>query len=255
MQDSGYKASEIENARTKALQLDRDLILSLNAPVQTKKSEEKQMIFTINHDHYMCKKIKEVLKENQHNINEILGGETKLIVASRRNMNIASTLFAKSSFSREEVLVKKDQECKVTSCKSCKLMNIGKKITLWQDHPNEVVVNLDYRWDCSTDHVVYLFVCKLCPMNRSFYIGQTVNNSRTRNNGHRAKFDFDSYTKSALSYHMYKDHHEWFDNRLMNYDLGVIKSISPMSLDRCEDYYLELTKAHLSLNRYKVTQS
>ena len=170
-------------------------------------------------------------------------------------MNIASALFAKSSFSREEVMVKNNQECNGTGCLSCKLMNIGKKITLWQGHPNQVVVNLDYRWDCSTDHVIYLFVCKLCPMNRSFYIGQTVNNSRKRNNGHRAKFDFDRYTKSALSYHMFKDHHESFDNKLLNYDLGVIKSVSPMSLDRCEDYYLELTKAHLSLNRYKVTQS
>ena len=102
----------------------------------------------------MSKKIKEVLRENKHNIDELLGGDTKLIVASRRNMNIASALFAKSSFSKEEVMVKNNQECKGAGCLSCKLMNIGKKITLWKGHPNQVVVNLDYRWDCSTDHVI-----------------------------------------------------------------------------------------------------
>ena len=53
---------------------------------------------------------------------------------------------------------------------------------------------------------------------------------------------------------MFKDHPESFDNKLRNYELGIIKSASPLDLDRCEDYYLEYTKAHLSLNRYKVTQ-
>ena len=62
------------------------------------------------------------------------------------------------------------------------------------------------------------------------------------------------YKKSALSVHMFKDHPESFDNKLRNYELGIIKSASPLDLDRCEDYYLEDTKAHLSLNRYKVTQ-
>ena len=86
------------------------------------------------------------------------------------------------------------------------------------------------------------------------YVGQTVDSCRQRNNGHRAKFDYSVYTKSALSYHVFKDHPQHFDNKLMNYNLGIIKCTSPMDLDRCEDYYLELTKAHLSLNRYKVTR-
>ena len=62
------------------------------------------------------------------------------------------------------------------------------------------------------------------------------------------------YTKSALSVHLYKDHPQYFDSKLQSYDLGILKLADPNSLDRCEDYYLELTKAHLSLNRYKVTQ-
>ena len=253
LQDSGYKESEIENAQKKALDLNREQILSLNETPKTE-DEKEQLIFTINHDHYMSKKIKEVLRVNQNNINELLGKDTRLIIAERRNMNIASALFAKSAFSREPVLRKEHQKCNKRRCMSCCLMNIPKKITLWKDHPNEVVVDLDFRCDCSSEYIVYLFVCKLCTKNRGFYVGQSVDNSRTRNNGHRAKFDYRDYSKSALSYHMFKDHPQHFDNKLRNYDLGVIKSTSPMNLDRCEDYYIELTKAHLSLNRYKVTR-
>ena len=75
----------------------------------------------------MSKKIKEVLRDNKHDIDELLGGDTKLIVASRRNMNIASALFAKSSFSREEVMVKNNQECNGTGCLSCKLKTLERK--------------------------------------------------------------------------------------------------------------------------------
>ena len=251
---SGYKAGEIENARKKALQLDREQILSPNTSSKTEKKEGKQLIFTINHDYYMSKKIKEVLRDNQSDINELLGDDIRLIVASRRNMNIASTLFAKSSFSRELLMVKENQRCNGPGCKSCTLMKVEKKTTLWEGHPNEVVVNLDYKCDCSSEYVIYLFICKLCPKKRSFYIGQSINSCRKRTNGHRAHFNYSTYAKSALSYHMFKDHPERFDYKLKNYDLGVIKSTSPLALDRCEDHYLELTKAHLSLNRYKVTQ-
>ena len=107
---------------------------------------------------------------------------------------------------------------------------------------------------CLSDNIVYLFICKLCPKNKGFYVGQSIQTCRDRTNRHRGHFNLDTYTKSALSCHMFKDHPQNFDNKLQNYDLGIIKSSSPLDLDRCEDYYLELTKAHLSLNRYKVTR-
>ena len=59
-------------------------------------------------------------------------------------------------------------------------------------------------------------------------------------------------TKSALSHHIYVDHPEHFHKKLLNFDLGVITSTAATNLDRKEDYYVELTKADLSLNRYKV---
>ena len=253
LQDSGYKHEEIEKARIKALGLDREKILSSSTPPKAEE-KERQMIFTINHDHHMRKKIKEVLNENKDDMNELLGSDTRLIVAERRNPNIASILFAKSAFSKEPIPLKQNQKCSSPRCQTCKLMKIPKTVTLWQDHPNETVVNLDFRCDCLSENIVYLFICKLCPKNKSFYIGQSVQTCRDRTNGHRGNFNFKTYSKSALSCHMFKDHPENFDYKLQNYDLGIIKSTSPLDLDRCEDYYLELTRAHLSLNRYKVTR-
>ena len=79
-----------------------------------------------------------------------------------------------------------------------------------------------------------------------------MNTARGRANGHRSKSNEKTYTKSALSYHIRADHPEHFSKKLLNFDLGVIKTTAATNLDRMEDYYVELTKADLSLNRYKV---
>ena len=50
------------------------------------------------------------------------------------------------------------------------------------------------------------------------------------------------------------DHPEKVKGRLKNYDLGILKATSPGNLDRLEDYYIDVTHAKLSLNRYKTTQ-
>ena len=106
--DSGYREDEIENAKVKALQLDRTKILSPTTAPSTEEGE-KQLIFTINHDRYMNKKIKDILSDCQNEINQLLGGNVRLIVAERRNLNIASSLFAKSAFSKMEVKIKENQ--------------------------------------------------------------------------------------------------------------------------------------------------
>ena len=101
---------------------------------------------------------------------------------------------------------------------------------------------------------VYVFICKLCPKNDNFYVGQTTNTCRGRNNGHRGKFNVDSYKQSALSYHIFEDHPDHVALELKNFSLGIITSTSPQALDRLEDFYVEWTDAELSLNRYKVTE-
>ena len=201
----------------------------------------------------MCKSIKKILQENQHDINALLG-PTRLIVAERRNSNIASMLFAKASFSQNIVPVGRDQKCNgKNGCLTCETMNLKKSVVLWKNHPvHRTTIKLDFRCNCKSENVIYLFVCKLCESNEGFYVGQTVNSARGRANGHRSHFNCKAYTKSALSHHIYVDHPEHFHEKLLNFDMGVIKTMAATQLDRKEDYYVELTKADLSLNRYKV---
>ena len=202
----------------------------------------------------MCKSIKKILEENQHDINLLLGEPTRIIVAKRRNSNIASMLFAKSSFSQSITPVGTDQKCNGgNGCLTCGTMNLKKSVVLWKEHPvYRTTIRLDFRCDCTTENVIYLFVCKWCESNNSFYVGQTVNSARGRSNGHRSHFNSKAYTKSALSYHIYVDHPEHFHEKLLNFDMGVIKTTAATNLDRKEDYYVEITNADLSLNRYKV---
>ena len=103
--------------------------------------------------------------------------------------------------------------------------------------------------DCTTELAIYIYVCNLCKNNESFYIGQTVNSCRSRANGHRGRFNWGNFKKSALSHHMYPEH---INKKLSIYSLGIIKSSSPSDIDRLEEYYVEHLDAKLSLNRYKV---
>ena len=49
----------------------------------------------------MGKKIKDILNECQSDIDELLGGSTRIIVTERKNNSTASMVFAKSSFAKE----------------------------------------------------------------------------------------------------------------------------------------------------------
>ena len=140
-------------------------------------------------------------------------------------------------------------------CLTYDLMGSDKDIVLWKDNPaRRKEVKLDFRYNCQSDNLIYVFVCKLCPKNDNFYVGQTTNTCRGRNNGHRGKFNVDSYKQSALSYHIFEDHPDHVALELKNFSLGIITSTSPQALDRLEDFYVEWTDAELSLNRYKVTE-
>ena len=256
--NSGYKDDEIEIAQEKAKNLDRSAILSQNVP-STDQVVEKQMIFTVNRNQIMSTKVKEILKHHQEDINKFLGGPTKLIVAERRNANTASLMFAKSAFSKEMVIPKANQKCSSSTCVLCDdkkgIMKLPDTVTLWKNHPRyEVTLNLDFRCNCLSDNIMYLYVCKWCNDNDSFYVGQSVNTCKKRAYGHRSKFNVKEYKLSALSYHIFRDHPEKVSEKLKNYDLGILKAASPRELDRLEDFYIDLTHAKLSLNRYKTTR-
>ena len=136
---------------------------------------------------------------------------------------------------------------------TCPIMRLQESVTLWKNVPEyETTLKLDYRCNCKTENAIYVYVCKLCEQNKSFYVGQTVNSGRDRANGHRSSFNKNNFKKSALSYHVFVDHPEQVKVKLKNFDMGIVKTTAATNLDRMEDYYVELTRADLSLNRYKV---
>jgi hypothetical protein len=173
--DSGYKQAEIDAAQEKALCLNREEILGNSSrPIEAESSnqDQRQLTFVINRNYHMCRSIKKILEENRCDIETLLGGPTRIIVAERRNSNIASMLFAKSSFSKNIVPIGLDQKCHGgNGCMTCGTMNLKKNVVLWKDHPvYKTTVRLDFRCNCTTENVVYLFVCKLCNSNQSFYV-------------------------------------------------------------------------------------
>ena len=145
----------------------------------------------------MTKEIRGILKDNADDIDELLG-KTRLIVAERRNSNIASAVFAKSAFSKNDAVLKDTQKCGKKNCKSCKIMNLCGTITLWKENKSySKELKLDFKCDCSTESVIYIYVCNICRGNKSFYIGQTVNSCQKRANGHRSSFNEENFNQSS----------------------------------------------------------
>ena len=132
-------------------------------------------------------------------------------------------------------------------------MNQTKTIKL--NTANEIKIKFDFTLNCKTKNIIYLYSCKHCENNQGYYIGQTTSTCRERASGHRNCFKIlnDKYKDSALSYHIFDKHEDKFGMKLENYNLGIIKTTRPTSLDRTEDYYISMTRADvLSINRYKV---
>ena len=220
-----------------------------------KETSDKQLTFLINRNGYMVKEIKKVIKECNQDIDRLLGTRTRIIIAERNNSSIGSDVFAKSSFSKIEEPIRETQRCdNGNGCRTCSIIDLKKTVTLWKNNAAyKKTIKLDFRCNCLTECVIYLYVCNICKNNESFYVGQTQNSSQVRANGHRASFNQNMFTKSALSYHIFKDHPQYTAKKLSNYSLGIIKATSAADLDKDEDYYNELLNAKLSLNRYKVT--
>ena len=257
--NSGYKEEEVNDAKEKALALNRNEILqqSVTIPLRQPEKPETVLTFTINRDGFMSSQIRNIVRECQDDINVLLGEPTRIIIAERRNPNTASLLFAKSSFSKEEITVKDTQKCggKKHGCMTCDLLNLPKEFYVWENNEKRKrKIKLDYRLNCKSENVIYMYLCQNCEdPSSNFYLGQTVNACRQRANGHRACFNEEKQKKSALSAHTFADHKKHSDMKLNNFSLGIVKSTSAVNLDRLEDFYVDFTHAELSLNRYKVT--
>ena len=251
--DSGYKPDELRAAKEKALLLDRDQILANERGPRTVNDDAENdgiLTYVIQQDPNMMSVIKTFMKSKAEILKKYIG-DRRLIVAERRNPNIASLLFAKSSFSKCEKVLRPTQACGSSGCLTCSIMSLPNKIKL----NNDINIKLDFSLTCKTDNCIYLFICNECEGNSGFYFGKTFNRSHIRFNSHRSSFKVSNndYEKSALSHHIFLEHLDNFPLKLNNFKVGIVGQAPPRRLDRLEDFYIYNTKADvLSLNRYRA---
>ena len=73
--------------------------------------------------------------------------------------------------------------------------------------------------------------------------------------GHRQKFNVNLYDKSALSYHIYAEHFEFFGEKLNNYAIGNCEICQTNGSRQSGGLYVHNTRADVvSINRYKVAE-
>ena len=249
--ESGYSEKELVAAKERALLIDRAEVLRNSAidKFDVLQKDNDTLTFVINHDKKGSAHIRKVIKENQEIIDYLFGKDIKVIVAERRNPNTASILFAKSAFAQKLCEDKKSQKCHSKhGCLTCPVITMPKTVCV-----NGLTVNLDFSLNCKSENVIYLFICKLCPDNKEFYFGQSINSVQERSNGHRSHFDEGTYKKSALAFHIWDAHRDQFGKKLSNFTVGVVRSTLPKMLDRAEDFYISKSDADVvGMNRYKV---
>ena len=86
LKESGYYNEEIEEARKKALNINRNEILHpVKQRNELKTKMKNELIFVTNRDVFINKQIKNIIFENQESINHLLGQQTKIIIGERRN--------------------------------------------------------------------------------------------------------------------------------------------------------------------------
>ena len=249
--DSGFKREDLRDAKEKALALDRMDLLSVRA---RRADNQEVLTCVINQDPDLKQELNKFFKDHEQELQRALGN-VKVVVSERRHANTSSLLFKKRGFSQKVMPTLSDQRCSSKRCKTRSTMTLDKSVLV-----NGKSVKLDFRCNCSTESVIYVAICKFCREQNhenvnNFYFGQTINSLMSRCNGHRDKFKPDRFDQSALSWHIMDYHTEEFSSKLESFDFGVVKTVSPMDLDRVEDCFIYATKADIvGLNRYKVSR-
>jgi hypothetical protein len=243
--DSGYTAKELLVPAERARSQVRQRLLENQGDKTTQKDDIITMI--INKDCGLKKVLNSFFESVKEEFTAIVG-EKRILVAERRLANTASLLFSKAGFSQTTMEVRDSQKCmKSKRCKNCPLMNLGDEVVC-----DGTVIKLDMRCCCTTEGVIYVALCRYCEKG-NFYFGQSENSLQERNRGHRFAFKISEYEKSALSLHTYECHVEKFEDKLLNFNFGIVKHVSPGLLDKWEDFYIWKTDADIKgLNRYKV---
>ena len=126
----------------------------------------------------------------------------------------------------------------------CPLVNTNATATA-----NNKRVKLSRSLNCKARNVIYLWQCRLCNDEDS-YFGRTVQKTHERTNHHRSCFNEEKWEESALSMHSKTVHAERFS--LANFKISLIKKVSPQRIRREEFKYIDKYRTRTrGINRYK----
>ena len=186
---------------------------------------------------------KKIITDSSAELQQIIG-ETKIVMAVKKNPSIGSRFVQNKQLSVEEIQLP-NQKCNATNCNQCPLVNTSKTIMV-----NNKRVHTSKTLNCKSRNVIYLWQCKLCRRHNS-YFGRTIQKSHKRTNTHRGCFsDPSKWEDSALSVHARKVHGNVFD--LKNFKITLVKKCSPQRIRREEFKYIDKYETRtFGINRYK----
>ena len=181
-----------------------------------------------------------------------LVGHKNITFATRKGPTIGSRLVKNAELCQIEEDVKVSQKCMRKNCKSCSMMMDTESVSV-----NGYTHKLPKNVDCKSKNVIYLQSCsdhQCMEEEHNSYTGQTRQEFRERNNGHRSKFNINKHEDSALAHHSYMDH--GLGVKLKDFKCAIVKKCKVRQLDREEFKFIErfqtLTKG---LNRCKIIKS
>ena len=185
---------------------------------------------------------RKIIKEAEPDLTTIIG-DTKVIFAVKKNPSIGNTVVKNKLLSFEEKQLE-NQKCGGPGCMQCPLVNTNATETV-----NNKRVKLSRSLNCKARNVIYLWQCRLCNDEDS-YFGRTVQKTHERTNHHRSCFNEEKWEESALSMHSKTVHAERFS--LANFKISLIKKVSPQRIRREEFKYIDKYRTRTrGINRYK----
>ena len=94
-------------------------------------------------------------------------GDTKIIMAVKKNPSIGNTVVMNKFLSSDEQILD-NQKCGATNCMQCPLVNTNTAINV-----NGLRVKAAKTLNCKSRNVIYLWQCQICE-NENSYFGRTI---------------------------------------------------------------------------------
>ena len=186
--------------------------------------------------------LKNIIHNSKTELQQLIG-DTKIVMAIKKNPSIGNTYVRNKTLSTEQIRLQ-NQKCNAPNCLQCPLINTSTTTTV-----NNIRISTAKNLNCKSRNVLYLWQCILCEEENS-YFGRTIQKSHERTNTHRGCFTDEKWESSALSMHARSVHGENFS--LNNFKISLIKQCSPQRIRREEFKYIDKFKTRTcGINRYK----